>query len=549
MEAETARGRATLLKQAIFENDRLLELAGRPLLLTLMASLHAWREGSLPEDRAELYDATVDLLLEIWEKRRLEPNIQPSLAEYLKVGREKIRGLLGELAYQVHKSQSESKEGTADIDEGALVSGLMRLNPDFEVNPARLVEYLSHRAGLLVSRGVGVYSFPHRTFQEYLAACHLVDSDFLYELAQWARQDPNRWREVALLAGAKAGGLGAILSFVDDLCPRPESDSENGEAEAWGALLAGQILVETVDLNRIRNQKRHILERVQAGQVDILSKGQLPARERVAAGRTLAHLGDPRPGVGLRNDGLPDIIWCQVPAGPFLMGSDPKRDPQAYDNEKPQHKVDLRAYKIGRYLVTNAQYAAFVEDGGYTDKWEQCWTKAGWKWKGKRTGPSRYGSNFDLPNHPVVGVTWYEAVAFCNWLTFQLGQAIRLPTEAEWEKAARGADGRLYPWGDEPDPNRANYSDTGIGSTSAVGCFPSGVSPYGVHDMAGNVWEWTLSDYKKYPYQADDRQEDRSRTNVLKVLRGGSWNNLGNNVRAAIRSYIEPDNRDNIQRV
>ncbi len=109
------------------------------------------------------------------------------------------------------------------------------------------------------------------------------------------------------------------------------------------------------------------------------------------------------------------------------------------------------------------------------------------------------GGVYDLPNHPVVWITWYEAVAFCQWLTVKLQengelrpeQSISLPSEAQWEKAARGMNGQIYPWGDEADPNKANYEDTGIDTTSAVGCFAQGVSPYNVQDMSGNVWEWT----------------------------------------------------------
>jgi formylglycine-generating enzyme required for sulfatase activity len=126
-----------------------------------------------------------------------------------------------------------------------------------------------------------------------------------------------------------------------------------------------------------------------------------------------------------------------------------------------------------------------------------------------------------LPNHPVVGVTWYEALAYCRWLTEQLqiwegtpkplaallragvGWTVRLPTEAEWEKAARGMDGRISPWGNMPDSNRANYDNTGIGGTSAVGCFSGGASPYGVLDLSGNVWEWTQSLWGKDPLISD----------------------------------------------
>ena len=160
--------------------------------------------------------------------------------------------------------------------------------------------------------------------------------------------------------------------------------------------------------------------------------------------------------------------------------------------------------------MTNAQYAAFVRAGGYRQR--RYWTAAGWRWRegDDVVAPEDYGEPYNLANHPVVGVSWYEAVAYCRWLTEALraageldeGETVALPGEAEWEKAARSADGRSYPWGDAPDPDRANYDDTGIGATSAVGCFPGGASPYGVEDLSGNVWEWCHTrwegDYRRY---------------------------------------------------
>lgn len=548
MAASDAQGRAELLKRAVASSDRLQSLAERPLLLTLMASLHAWRGGSLPEKREELYADTVDLLLDSWESQRVvrdkEGNIQvmqPSLAEWLRVDRDKVRDLLNELAYQAHASQP-NLVGTADISKGDLVSGLMDLSQNPDVRQGRLVEYLSLRAGLLLPRGVGVYTFPHRTFQEYLAACYLTDHDYPEQIARLARDDPNRWREVALLAGAKSarGSEFALWALVEELCGRRlETQETQSEADAWGALLAGQALVESADLKRVSERNKSKVECVQSHLVRILEAGELPAVERVAAGRVLAKLGDPRPGVGLRPDGLPDIVWCAVPEGPFLMGSD------EYGDERPQHEVVLPTYWISKYLVTNAQFLAFVEAGGYQKR--QYWTKAGWKWKSEYNVESHrvpYGEPFDLPNHPAVEVSWYEAVAYCRWLSEAMGVEARLPSEAEWEKAARGEDGRVYPWGDQIDPSRANYDDTGIGATSAVGCFPGGASPYGVEDMSGNVREWTRSVYKSYPYDPKDGRESlEAGDDTRRVLRGGSFLIVVDFVRCASRRYRSPIDR------
>jgi formylglycine-generating enzyme required for sulfatase activity len=473
----------------------------------------------------------------------------PSLAEWLKVDREKVRELLNELAYHAHTTQPELM-GTADIPEGELVSGLMRLSQNPDVNPARVVEYLSQRAGLLLPHGVGVYTFPHRTFQEYLAACYLTDHDYPDLVAGLARKGPDRWREVALLAGAKAGRgtASAIWLLVEGLCYREPEAAESDVADAWGAHLAGQALTETADLARVSERDQGKVQRVRRWLVHILHGGELPAVERAAAGDTLARLGDPRFKADARYlPGEPLLGFIEIPPGPLLMGTREGDIPtllkrfggsrEWYEREIPQHEITLPAYYIARYPVTVAQYRAFVQESQY-----------------EAQGPwERYGS---LSNHPVVAVTWYDARAYCDWLTGQLRAwegtpgplvrllreedwVVRLPTEAEWEKAARGTDGRTYPWGNEPDADRANYADAGIGSTSAVGCFPGGASPYEVLDMSGNVYEWCRSLYKSYPYDPRDGREDTKATGH-RVLRGGAFNLIEWFVRCAYRLRLNP---------
>lgn len=548
MGSDDAQGRAELLKRAIFNSAQLMGLAERPLLLTLMASLHAWRGGTLPEKREELYADAVELLLDWWESPKAVRNArgelvvrQPSLAEWLKVDRAKVRALLEELAYQVHARQQETT-GTADIPEGELVSGLMRLSQNPEVNPRQLIDYLSLRAGLLIPRGVGVYTFPHRTFQEYLAACYLTDHDYPEKVAELACANFNRWREVALLAGAKAarGTASAIWSLVDALCyndPTPNAP----ESQQWGAHLAGQALVESGSLNNVSERNLPKRQRVQKWLVDVLGTGRLPAIERARAGNTLAYLGDPRfdpERFYLPNE--PNLGFIHIPAGKFIMGSNEN------EREKPQHELDLPYdYWLAKYPVTVAQYRAFVEASGYKTQDKD--------------------SLRGVPNHPVVNVTWYDALAYCQWISEQLSliskrmsgndsfwQAIAqgklrvgLPSEAEWEKAARGPisiqqstiNNRNYPWGEKADPNRANYDTTGIGVTSPVGAYPGGVSPYGLLDMSGNVWEWTRTiwfDEFGYPYLTHDGRENL-KTNNNRVLRGGSFANYNGNTRCAFR--------------
>ncbi len=198
-------------------------------------------------------------------------------------------------------------------------------------------------------------------------------------------------------------------------------------------------------------------------------------------------------------DGMLQVF---VPPGGFLMGS-ADSDPLAGGDEKPQTTVYLQAFWVDQTEVTNAMYAKCVQAGA-------CQTPAAGK---STTQNSRYG-NSQFDNYPVTNVSWDSASNYCNWAVR------RLPTEAEWEKAARGTDGRIYPWGDQaPDASLLNYD---IGNTTEVGHYPIGASPYGALDMAGNVWEWTSSLYRPYPYLANDGREDM-RSRGRRVLRSGSF--------------------------
>ncbi len=225
-------------------------------------------------------------------------------------------------------------------------------------------------------------------------------------------------------------------------------------------------------------------------------------------------------------DGVAFIVppICEVPTSEFLMGSDPNLDPQVRENELPQHRLTVASYAIGRFPVTVAEYACFVEGTlrRQPDDWEQQMQKV---------------------EHPIVSVSWDDAVAYAAWLAEQSGRPWRLPTEAEWEKAARWdaqtGTARLYPWGDSFDGSRANTRESRLGATTMVGIYPSGASPYGAEEMAGNVWEWTHSIYKSYPYNGNDGRE-LAQSPEHRVLRGGSWLYDAWYSRAAFRSLNRP---------
>jgi formylglycine-generating enzyme required for sulfatase activity len=553
LDAHQVSAKVVGLQRAIRRPD-LARMAGNPLLLTVMALVHA-REPELPEARALLYDKCVDVLLWLWERRKADEARPADLLTLLETGRVDrtffVR-TLDRLAYEVH-TEGGTQEGEADIRTSALITRLSALHPTQDLNWAReVVTFIRERAGLLVERRADevdpVLAFPHRTFQEYLAACWLTEGeDTAAKAAELARQGDHWWEVVKLAAGRLLyveRKMTQPLLLLDFLCPEQAGD----DSACWRlSQLAGEVFLELKPEQMLRDattgeQVQARLDRVRRRLVAALRQDQaLAPRQRADAGDVLAQLGDPR----FREDAwyLPDeplLGFVEVPDGSFLMGTREEDIPALleryggerdyYEWEAPQHEVKLPTYYVARYPVTVAQFRAFVHTSEY-----------------QAQGPWERYSGRD--NHPVVVVSWYDAQAYCAWLTEQLRAwegtpeplarllrqedwQVRLPTEPEWEKAARGTDGRVFPWGDEPDPNRANYDDTGIGGTSAVGCFPGGASPYEVEELSGDVWEWTRSlwgknwekpDFK-YPYRVDDDRENvEAGANVSRVLRGGTF--------------------------
>jgi serine/threonine protein kinase len=233
--------------------------------------------------------------------------------------------------------------------------------------------------------------------------------------------------------------------------------------------------------------------------------------------------------------------WCWVPGGVFKMGSN-KGD----SDEKPIHEVMVDDFWLSRYPVTNAQYRLFIEQNGYST--EKYWTAAGWAWRqeNKITQPGYWtDKKWNGATLPVVEVSWYEAYAFTQWASSFTGWGIALPTEAEWEKGARGTDERPYPWGSAtPSAELCNFNGQ-VGGTTPVGRYsPQGDSPYGAADMAGNVWEWVLSRRNPYPYRPRDGRDDPT-GNSSRGLRGGSWVDSQDHVRAAYRINSTANDRSN----
>jgi formylglycine-generating enzyme required for sulfatase activity len=259
-------------------------------------------------------------------------------------------------------------------------------------------------------------------------------------------------------------------------------------------------------------------------------------RRRASIGDRLAEIGDTRPGVGLRPDGIPDMVWCEVPGGSVTL-------------EKVKGTFEVQAFKIAKYPVTYIQYRVFVEaaDGYQDERW----------WEGLQHKAAPGQQNRPTNNHPAEKVSWYDAIAFCRWLTAKyeavgllplpLGAGttqrssgvravIRLPTEQEWQQAATNGDpSNEYPWGTW-DGSKVNTSESGLSRTTAVGIYPQGAAGNGALDISGNVWEWCLNEYGDPERIGIDGTNDR-------VVRGGSWFNSVGFARAASRLVRDPRHR------
>ncbi|MCL4299459.1 MAG: SUMF1/EgtB/PvdO family nonheme iron enzyme [Anaerolineae bacterium] len=529
------------------ETERLIT---SPLLVRMLIIVHV-SDRRLPDQRAELYKKATDNLLlpEFHPDQEVANEIGGLVGGSQSIHRE----LAQHLAFEMH--QRGAKQGR-ELEEFELRT-ILKKHPTYPHLAAAFINLARSRNTLLEERG-GQYRFIHLAFQEFLAASYLADvrggEGGYNAIAAFLESGPlldSWWREpILLIAGYYSiDKPTAAQKFLRRLArlDGPAAILLSGVALA-AAELAGAAALEWPAIPAALQQE---LAGPLAG--FFTSPARLDETRptlRAAAGDTLARLGDPRLGVV----GVDDMQFCCVPPGSFLRGS-PDEDDLAYDNEKPLRKVNLRyGYWLGRYPVTVAQFRAFVEASGYK--------------------PKDKDSLAGLPTHPVTSVTWHEALEFCRWLTRRWrgklppGWQVTLPSEMEWEKAARGGleipvqpmiatvggmgqllqpalqpnshPRRRYPWGDDADPNRANYGASGIGTTSAVGCFPQGASVYGVEELSGNVWEWCRTKWQEnYENYRDDNDLKR---NSPRVLRGGAFGSSGRVVRCAARNYVDPPN-------
>jgi gamma-glutamyl hercynylcysteine S-oxide synthase len=371
------------------------------------------------------------------------------------------------------------------------------------------------RVGLLVADTHAKLGFAQPGLARYLAACHLRDNPETVAQALALRHQAA-WRPILPLLAL----LLADAARRDDLAAllRGLLEPEHAQRESCRPclLLAAAMLAEQGVAAELPALLPQLRERLLG-----LLIASVPLPERIEAGMLLGVLGDPR------TDTLaPDTI--EIPQGPFLLGD----DHPAYADEGPAAFVELATFRIARHPVTNRDYERFLAANPAYPR-PRYW----------------HDPAHTNPSQPVVGVTWYDACAYCAWLTAQLRAAdrldatevVRLPHEFEWEKAASWDAAhwakRRFPWGDEWQPSWANTADErGAWTTTPIGCYPCGVSPYGAHDMIGNVWEWTANEYASYPGAPLPFYEP-----AKYVLRGASCQSLASNARNSFRNRLPPD--------
>jgi formylglycine-generating enzyme required for sulfatase activity len=520
---EKARRHLNELGEALRSTVEIRRMSSNPVMLTALAVVH-WNERRIPEQRADLYESILNWLARSREKR---PGRQAA---------ERCLTLLECLALGM---QDQPQGRLVQVSKGEAADLLMaQFSDEGEAERRRRAQdFIAHEevdSGIVLSRGSDI-RFWHLTFQEYLAARAiggLTDRDQDKLLLSGNKIYLQEWREVALLlAGVlKESGGPRVDRLVTEMLNRLGERASLAERARCVGLLGAMVQdLRPLGYEPADARYEEALQSV-LGIFDKVKAQQVSFQVRLEAAEALGQAGDPR---------LQQNNWVTIPTGKFLMGaqkggpSKPNYDAEAFDDESPAREVYLDAYQIARYPVTVEEYRRFVQDDdGYRS--ERWWKAGGFE---KREEPRGWDEQVPHPNWPVVGVTWYEAAAYSAWA------GGRLPTEAEWERAARGTRGRKFPWGnEEPDSTRANYAGR-AGHPTPVGLYPMGATPEGIEDLAGNVWEWVADWFGSYA-KSSTRNPRGPESGDARVLRGGAWINGPRYLRSAYRyGCLGPDYR------
>ena len=500
---EKAARHSDELSYAVDSRPDIRRIAQNPVMLTALAVLH-WNEKRLPQQRAELYESILGWLSRSRKQKLGRP------------GPERCIALLQELA-RAMQEHTNGRLAQAPRDwAAATLAPRFREIESADEQRQRAAAFLDEEeldSGIVVRRAADI-RFWHLTFQEHLAARAFAgedDAERRRVLFTEERAWQTEWREVVLLLAGllhlqKPERVDALLSAALDTLSGGGLGKRlqrwwRGDALADRARCIGLLGAILFDLEPLKYKpKDRRFDKNLLAVMGIFDREQaaaVPLKIRVEAAEALGQAGDPR---------LREQAWVRIPAAVFTMGEGPDT-----------HQVELSEYEIAKYPVTVEGFAKYVAAGGPM--------------------PRDWDGQLAYPNRPVVNVTWHDATAYCKWA------GVRLPTEAEWERAARGIEGRIYPWGaEEPDPARANYDEAKIGAPTPVGLFPAGATPEGICDLAGNVWEWVEDWYGEYPAEKQTNPTG-AKAGEYRVMRGGAWYNLAAVLRGAYRNRVDPGSR------
>jgi hypothetical protein len=495
-DADEAERTAADMRRHLGERPELGQLTANPMLLTSMCVIYG--EGNrLLQDKHDLYERIVDNVL--YNRYRNDPSELEMAREHLSV-----------VAYDMHTGVGLGQKRTTPLAEASYQEVERSIQAYHDQSPVSYSGYvdalktrdeLLQRSGLLLSRGEKKAGFYHFTFQDFLAARRLADVQRRRLFKVFCeRAETAEWRSTlsflfsSELAGSRQQATRLVTRLIDRLTP-----------DWLGLAVVVADCLETM-LGR-DNRLRQEVERKFKDVCVAAIAGEVELKARHTLGLALGRLGDPRVIEDLRDRSA----YVEIPAGEY-----------AYQEGK---QTIERPFLLSRYPVTNSQFALFVTDGGYRRRGP--WSKKGWRWK-ESEGVSEpwfwHDAKYNAPNQPVVGVSFYEAEAFCHWA------GGFLPSEQQWEAAARGSRGYEYPWGDEWQGGICNTREAGLGVTSSVGLFPRSRAELGLEDMAGNVWEWCDSLY-------EEGEEYR-------VLRGASFSHRhAVHARSAFRDLNHPEAR------
>ncbi len=497
----------------ISTNEYVSVFVQNPLLLTAVCILYQDNK-KLPDQRADLYGRVVDNLLCKRFSDPADPDNVPRLEAFLM-----------RLAFVMQEKHLKHMEpyGAKELLKQFYPKKDKEENSEYNCRIGRLFDDIEPNCGLLKRQSGGDVEFFHLTFQEFMAARYMIDKNLDFK-----KYLPDPWWDETILLYA---GL-VSLDRTDEGNQIVETILNfNGEHKSQHhrfCLLGSNALRDMLTFKRSAD----VIELSRENLKGVIVSHEDP-KIRLKAGEILGVFGDDR---------YKDFEMVEVLAGEFIRGSD---DGGPWGREAPSRKIYLDAFLIGKYPVTNREFKEFVDSRVYEH--EKYWNPKGWGHIRKEniTGPLYWrDQNWNGANFPVVGVNWYECEAFCRWLSEKTGLNYRLPTEAEWEKASRGTDGRLWPWGNEFDSKLCNSGELNLARTSPIGIFCGSESPYGCVDMSGNVWEWCQDWYDRDYYEnSQDYNPPGAASGYVHVVRGGGWGDVGDRCRCAFRGRGVPTHR------